>query len=219
MKVTQMSSNHNFDKLVIATRYRLLGMVSADPSVMCALNAFEWALLKHSGRTRNGGQPEFIHQLEIFSQAVCFHHLYADPQIVYADIFLHDTVEDLNVTLEAIGDMFGTTVRHDVDLLSKEVNGVKKNPYSLDEVFANPRTAVAKTFDRCNNVSSMIGVFKPERLQKYVKETREQYLPRIKEARRVFPTLEPVFETGKLILTQHLRIIDLLIPQPEQELS
>ena len=43
--------------------------------------------------------------------------------------------------------------------------------------------------DRVNNVSSMIGVFKRSRLERYVKETMEEFVPRLKMARRAFPDL------------------------------
>jgi len=85
--------------------------------------------------------------------------------------------------------------------------GQPNEDYSLDTVFEDEDTAVVKAGDRVNNVSSMVGVFKPARLERYVKETVEQFLDRIKLARRRFPDQEGVFENMKLELVNQLQLI------------
>lgn len=204
-----MNQQERFQKLVHATRYRLLGMMKFDQRYKHALDAFEWGLTLHTG-TRNGGAPEYIHQLEIFSHAVCFHHVLVDPWRIYADIFLHDAVEDVGVHPDLVTERICAEVSVDVVALSKEVNGHKVPGYTMDVPFLSYHTSVVKSLDRCNNVASMIGVFAPERMARYVKETEEVILPRIKEARRRFAESEAVFENAKLMINHHLHIIHTL---------
>lgn len=204
-----MNHQERFQKLVHATRYRLLGMMKFDRKYQLALDAFEWGLTLHTG-TRNGGAPEYIHQLEIFSHAVCFHHVLVDPWRIYAAIFLHDAVEDEGVALTEVHDRICAEVAADVESLSKEIEGRKVVDYTMDIPFQTYHTSVVKSLDRCNNVASMIGVFKPDRMARYVKETEEVILPLIKESRRKYPYSEPVFENAKLMINHHLHIIHTL---------
>ena len=53
---------NRFEKLLISTRYWLLGMAEHDPEYFKALEAMEYGLEHHNGK-RNGGDHEFIHQL------------------------------------------------------------------------------------------------------------------------------------------------------------
>lgn len=195
-----------FDKLLISARYWLLGMAEHDPKYFKVLEAMEYGLERHNG-IRNGGQPEFIHQLGIFAHLRTLHKHIRNPVTVYILVFLHDVVEDKNVPLLEIEQIWGAEIARKLDLLSKEVLGVKKENYSLDPVFADEDTAIVKGGDRVNNVSSMVGVFKRPRLERYVKETTEEFFPRLKAARRRFPDQEAVFENIKLELSNQLSLI------------
>jgi (p)ppGpp synthase/HD superfamily hydrolase len=196
-----------FEKLLIATRYWLLGMAEHDPRYFKVLEAMEYGLERHNGM-RNGGLPEFIHQLGIFQHIRTLHKHLRNPITVYILIFLHDVVEDKNVPLQEIAEIWGAEIARKLDLLSKEVMSVKKTDYSLDPVFEDEDCAVVKGGDRVNNVSSMIGVFKRPRLEKYMKETAEEFFPRLKRARRLFPDQEAVFENIKLELVNQLTLIN-----------
>lgn len=201
----------SFETLRITARYWLLGMATADPTYCRVLDAMEFMLEKHTG-VRNGGDPEAIHQLRIF-HSLCNHHNHLSrPQIKYAAAFLHDTVEDKNVSIKTIDRCFGGEIAEVVDLLSKEEMGVKRdaNIY-LPNIFAHEHASVVKLGDRNDNISTMVGVFSPERLLKYFAETRDEYLPRIAHARRKFPHQTPVFESMKLSLVNQLKLIQKVI--------
>lgn len=202
-----MDSLPRFDKLLISARYWLLGMAESDPRYFKVLEAMEYGLERHCG-TRNGGAPEFIHQLGIFHQLRTLHKHIKNPITVYILAFLHDVVEDKNVPLLEIEQIWGSEIARKLDLLSKEVLGVKKESYSLDPVFEDEDASVVKGGDRVNNVSSMVGVFKRHRLERYVKETAEEFLPRLKLARRRFPHQEAVYEAIKLELVNQLTLIN-----------
>ena len=209
-----------FEKLRIAARYWLLGMAQANPQYYKVLEAMEYGAAHHDG-SRNGGEPEFIHQLGIFHQVRTLHRHIRNPVTVYILIFLHDAVEDPRtdaitkqkhfISLEEIEQLWGEEISLKVRKLSKEIMGVKNVNYSLDEIFNDPDTAVVKSGDRVNNVSSMFGIFSRPRLERYVKETFEEFLHRIKAGRRLFPDQEGVFENMKLELVNQLTLIQQLV--------
>jgi (p)ppGpp synthase/HD superfamily hydrolase len=218
---------NKFEKLLIATRYWLLGMAENDPAYFKVLEAMEYGLSHHDG-LRNGGEHEFIHQLSIFAHVRTMHKQIKNPIIVYILIFLHDAVEDPNkktgrmVSLEEVEQIWGEVISTKLRKLSKEILGQKNVDYSLDTIFEDEDCAVVKGGDRCNNVSTMYGVFKIARLERYVKETVEEFLDRIKGARRRFPSQEGIFENFKLELVNQLQLINHLIDleakdEPETE--
>lgn len=197
------------DKLKVSARYWLLGMAQESPSYRNALNALEFMLEKHTG-LRNGGDPETIHQLRIFHHLRTFHHHLTSPAVKYAAAFLHDTVEDKDVSLNDIEKLFGTEVAEVVGLLTKP----KKSSYPgwyLPNIFRNEHASVVKLCDRNDNISTMVGVFKHDRLARYVTETREEFMPRIKVSRRLFPIQEPVYENLKIHLGYQLNLLDALL--------
>lgn len=214
----------DFDKLCIAARYWLLSKTDERPEYNKVLEAFELGLEHHDGQ-RNGGQPEFIHQLQIFHRLRTLHRHIKNPALVYTLVFLHDAIEDARtdaqgvkhyISLEEIDSRFGSIVADKLRKLSKEIMGVKNPDYSLDVIFADEDCAIAKSGDRADNVSTMFGVFKAARLERYVKETIEEFLPRMKLARRTFPHQEGVFENIKLELVNQLQLIQHLMSYYEQ---
>ena len=197
----------NFEKLLVSARYWLLGMAQNDPSYLKVLEALEFSRTKHNG-IRNGGAPEISHQLGIFHNLRTMHNHLSNPTNVYILAFTHDTVEDKNVPLAEIESRFGTEIAAKLDLLSKEVLGIKKVNYSLEPAFADIDASVVKLADRINNVSSMVGVFKKPRLARYFNETKDEFFPHLKMARRLFPSQEPVYENFKLQLVNQLLLIE-----------
>ncbi|WP_407305682.1 hypothetical protein [Acinetobacter sp.] len=211
-----------FEKLTIAARYWLLGMAEHDPEYFKVLEALEYGLEHHDGK-RNGGEPEFIHQLSIFMRLRTHHKSLKNPGVVYILAFLHDAVEDPNkqtgkmVSLEEVEQKWGKIVAGKLRKLSKEILGQKNPDYSLDEIFDDEDCAAVKSEDRCDNVSTMFGVFNPARLERYVKETEEEFLHRIKQARRRFPHQEAIFENAKLEIINQLKLIKHMMDKDEPE--
>lgn len=201
-----------FDKLLISARYWLLGMAEHDPEYFKVIEALEMGLEHHDGH-RNGGDPEFVHQLGIFHYLRTLHKHIKNPKTVYKLVFLHDALEDPNqktkkfVTPEEIRDAFGEPFLVKLKKMSKEILGQKNPDFSLDAVFDDEDTSVAKGGDRVDNVTSMIGVFKRARLERYVKETMEEFLPRLKKARRKFASQEAIYENIKMELVGTITLI------------
>jgi (p)ppGpp synthase/HD superfamily hydrolase len=222
-----MDKPNNFDKLTISARYWLLGMAEHDAEYFKVIDAMELGLSHHDGY-RNGGDPEFIHQLQIFHYLRTMHKHIRNPKTVYSLVFLHDALEDPNqkskkegkpifIAPSEIMARFGAEFTRKLTMMSKEILGVKNPDYSLDAIFEDEDTSLAKGGDRVDNVTSMIGVFKRHRLERYVKETTEEFLPRLKRARRMFPHQEAIYENIKMELTNTLELIDKILEgyQPE----
>lgn len=223
----------SFERRAIAARYWLLAMIGTSQNAAeynAALSIMEMSMAHHNGK-RNGGAPEFVHQVSIFHHIRTFHHLLGtDAPLYYILAFTHDIIEDGQkqddgtvkfmplvevANVMRTSGMEETRVAYVIDLLktlSKEILGQKNPDYSLEQIFANKITFVVKLADRCDNVSTMMGVFKKERAQRYVKETKEKFVVLAKGARRSFPELEAVFENMKMFLDAQLRLIDQMMP-------
>ena len=199
----------SFEKLRMAARFWLLGMANHDEKYYNVIDAMEYALIKHNGQ-RNGGDPEAIHQLRIFHGLRTLHHHLSAPYIKYAAAFLHDIVEDKNIPISEIETQFGSEVAETVALLSKEELGNKRfdnlKKY-YDDVFAHEHASIVKLGDRNDNISTMVGVFKEQRLIRYYDETLQEFLPRIKTARRMFPRQEMAYENYNLQIQNQMRLI------------
>jgi (p)ppGpp synthase/HD superfamily hydrolase len=201
-----------FNKLLISARYWLLDMAKHDPEYFKVIEALELGLEHHDGY-RNGGDPEFIHQLNIFYYLRTFHKHINNPKTVYKLVFLHDALEDPNqktkayVTPELIRQQFGEDFLVKLKKMSKEIIGQKNPDFSLDAVFDDEDTSVAKGGDRVDNMTSMIGVFKRPRLERYVKETIEEFLPRLKHSRLKFASQEAIYDNIKMELVGTISLI------------
>lgn len=99
---------------------------------------------------------------------------------------------------------FGIAITEKVVALSKEVLGHKNPDYSLDRIFSDQDMSITKGLDRVDNVTSMVGVFKQERLVRYINETEQEFLPRIKRARREFPEQLQAYINMKHVIENQL---------------
>lgn len=205
-----------YQKLFIATRYWLLGAAENDERYFKVLEVMEFAASHHDGK-RNGGDPEFIHQLGIFQYVRTLHKHLKNPVMVYMLIFGHDMLEDPNqrtnayVNPQDVEDCWGAEFLVKLKKMSKNILGQKNEAYSLDEIFADEDCGPAKGGDRVDNVDSMLTVFKRSRLERYLKETVHEFLPRLKSARRMFPHQEAVYENIKRSLLNTVTLISHVI--------
>ena len=191
-------------------------MAEHDPEYFKVIDAMELCLEHHNG-TRNGGEPEATHMLGIFAQVRTLHKHIKNPVTVYILVFCHDMIEDKNqktgkfITLTELEDRYGAVIAGKVKKMSKEILGQPNPEYSLDTIFADEDCSIAKAGDRVNNISTMVGVFKPARLERYIKETAEEFIPRLKSARRKFANQEAVYESMKLQMENQLTLINHIV--------
>lgn len=193
-------NSSEYHKLSISSRYWLQGISEAKPEYLTTLKAFNIASKYHTGMRKDGKTPEFYHQMSIFSYLRTLHSMMDHPADTLAVAFTHDTYEDYkdseNILKDKVPEIYPYIVR-----ISKIRNG-EKIPYSqyFGEMSECPVTSVVKAVDRIHNLSTMSGVFNVDKMEAYVNEVHEYFLPMIKTARRNFPSQEPLYEQLKSTL-------------------
>lgn len=145
--------------------------------------ALSYAKEKHAGAVRKANRfakpdadaedvPYIIHPLMMACHA---HALGIRDDSVLSAIMLHDVCEDCDVRPEELP--FSNEIKEIVALLTKNPDHKHDEGYDAeyyDAIMKNPKAAIVKALDRCNNVSTMAGSFTTDKLIEYVKET-EQY--------------------------------------------
>lgn len=92
--------------------------------------AFELAREAHKEQKRKSGEPYIIHPIAVARIAAV--ELGLDANSVCA-AFLHDVVEDTPMTVEEIGEMFGSDVAFLVDVVTKK----KKSKFTTSKQVDN----------------------------------------------------------------------------------
>lgn len=191
----------DFLKQKIAIRYWLIGK-----GFYKAVKALDFAESYHTG-TRKDGQHEFSHQISQANYCRVFCDLLEYPEETFCVIFLHDIIEDYDVTYEQLRDIFGNIVAEATLKMSKVRNGVKiPNEIYYLGMLNCPIASTCKGFDRVHNMMTMVGGFTPQKQVSYVNETLDFVVPLIKKARRLYPNQEGVYHNIKFVLTNQVRL-------------
>jgi GTP pyrophosphokinase len=150
------------------------------------LSAMYYARTKHSDQKRNGGEPYIVHPLSMVCMAIA---MGIKDDVVLASIMLHDVVEDCGVELKDLP--VSCEVREVVNLLTFKMKKgrdkkTEKRLY-FDAISTNGSAMLVKLIDRCNNISTMAGVFKKDRLLRYIEETKTEVLPLYQLCKEMHP--------------------------------
>ncbi|RCL66366.1 MAG: bifunctional (p)ppGpp synthetase/guanosine-3',5'-bis(diphosphate) 3'-pyrophosphohydrolase [Rhodothermaeota bacterium MED-G64] len=144
-------------------------------------DAFALACQSHKGVTRASGEPYYLHPLEVAK--IVASELSIDGESVVAAL-IHDTVEDTDVTLVDVRDVFGETVANLIDGVTK-IEGVFKNRQSKQaETFMklilsmadDIRVVLIKFADRLHNIRTL-QYLPREKQMKIASETLDLYAP------------------------------------------
>lgn len=195
MSQKELMTDSKISKAEHVIRYWMLGQ-----DMHLALSAMEFAKKYHTGVRKDGETPEFAHQLGV---ALLIRTL---PRIdkleeVIATAFLHDVVEDYNISIDEIRMKLGDEVAYAVKRLSKKIDGLKRTTTDYyQEIAECPIASIVKGSDRINNTASMQGVFDKDKQLSYIKETRDYIIPMLKSARRKFSVQEAAYENIKYTL-------------------
>jgi len=152
-----------------------------------ALRAMRHAESLHIGFRRDKKTPEFEHQVAQMGLALTLRHSLLYPEETLCTIAWHDSAEDKGMTRDQMRYILRTgwegtdRVVMGVDLMSKEIEGVKKDPVAyLKGMETNPIASFAKVVDRWHNLKSMNNprpdgqpVFKFEKQAAYFKEATD----------------------------------------------
>ncbi len=150
-----------------------------DSDLIC--RAFNFAYELHEGQTRKSGEPYIAHPIAVAS---LLRSLGGDSVTIAAG-FLHDVVEDTEVTPEEIESMFGVEVR----LLVEGVTKLSKFNFSSTTerqaenfrrmflaMATDIRVIIVKLADRLHNMRTLHHL-KPEKQRRISQETREIFAP------------------------------------------
>ena len=188
------------EKLLSSLRYWLIGKAENDHRYYMTLEALEYAKSIHVGKRKDNITEEFYHQLNIVSFLRNLVVYFDKPHILLAVGLLHDTIEDYSHTKNEVLQKFPDVYPY-LQKINKMQNGIK---LSNDEYYRQmtncPITVVVKCVDRIHNLSTMHGVFTMDKMQSYIDEVCDYFLPMLKETRRNQPRYEAVFELLKTTL-------------------
>ncbi|MFR9799002.1 RelA/SpoT family protein [Streptomyces sp. MS06] len=141
--------------------------------------AYVLAESSHRGQMRKSGEPYITHPLAV---TLILAELGAETTTLTASL-LHDTVEDTEVTLEQVGEQFGSEVRYLVDgvtKLEKVDYGSAAEPETFRKMLVatgnDVRVMSIKLADRLHNMRTL-GVMRPEKQARIAKVTRDVLIP------------------------------------------
>ncbi len=150
-----------------------------DNCLICS--AFKFAYQLHEGQYRKSGEPYIAHPIAV---ATLLRDLGGDGPTIAAG-FLHDVVEDTDITSEQIEEKFGQEVRLLVEAVTKlsKFNFSSKTERQAENfrrmfmaMAQDIRVIVVKLADRLHNMRTL-QYLKPEKQREIALETREIFAP------------------------------------------
>ncbi|MCR5672516.1 MAG: helix-turn-helix domain-containing protein [Lachnospiraceae bacterium] len=152
-----------------------------------ALAAVDFAVAAHEGQKRKKSSVPYIyHPLNLARHALAMDIM--EDEIIAACL-LHDVIEDCKKSLAdlPVNDETKELVRL---LTCEKENDETKRKAVLEKYYGaivkNPRAALIKCLDRCNNLTSMSWGLSRERIYRMISET-EEYYPRLLKAIKATP--------------------------------
>jgi guanosine-3',5'-bis(diphosphate) 3'-pyrophosphohydrolase len=130
-----------------------------ESGIQPILRAFRYAAVKHRYQTLSDGQTPYFSHIARVTYILCDLFHIDDQEVIIAAI-IHDVVEDTGTPLEEIGQLFGRTIAHYVEALTKnEALPKKRREREYDEKLFNAAEIVqiAKLADIYDNLSARIG--------------------------------------------------------------
>jgi guanosine-3',5'-bis(diphosphate) 3'-pyrophosphohydrolase len=143
--------------------------------------AYALALIAHTGQYRQGGEPYIDHPVAVTAILL---DLRLDTESLAAAL-LHDVVEDTGISLELLKQLFGATITHLVDGVTKLSGLEHKTKEELQagsyrKMFIatadDPRVILIKLADRLHNMRTL-GVTSPDKQRRVSRETLDIYAP------------------------------------------
>ena len=173
-----------------------------------ALKALGFIEKLNVGKTRKDNKtPALLHQIRIALAITQLKDLIDEERCLVAAL-LHDEQEDNGISTEELVAEFGQQAADDVWCLTKKYRGVNKELVAyIYQCSQNPAASIVKGCDRNNNLSTMFGVFTKAKMESYIAEAEELFLPMIKNASKLFPEQTQAYQA---ISQQMKQLIELM---------
>ena len=174
---------YNWEHMKTYIKTKALDFCLADTQV-----AVHYACLAHEGQTRkNSDIPYIYHPLCMACHALS---MGIEDDEILAAILMHDVIEDnLVIKPEDVLRTFNDQTAELIKLLSKEDVDDSMKDDMLDKYYAaiaqNPKAALIKCIDRCNNLSTMAWGFDREHQRRYLIEVDKYYPALLNAIKRV----------------------------------
>ncbi len=158
------------------------GSEELTPAVRKAYSVAESA---HAGMTRQDGTPYIHHPARVCAFLISECGV-KDGEVLQAAL-LHDVVEDTSVTVKDIEAQFGRKTAEYVDWLTKPspegfASKEQLNAYQADRIARAPQQVrMVKVADRVDNVSDLHLLPSDGKMERYLKDTRQNYLKLAKD--------------------------------------
>lgn len=140
-----------------------------------ALKAVDFAVEAHEGQKRKRSDiPYIYHPLNMACHALSMGIL--EDEIIAACL-LHDVVEDCDKTLEDLP--VDAVTKEIVRLMTREKTGADRRDEVIRAYYSaiseNPKAALVKCIDRCNNLTTMAWGLSREKIYRMILETEKYY--------------------------------------------
>lgn len=148
-----------------------------------SIKAVDYATKAHKGQFRkNSDIPYIYHPLNLACH--CLAMGIKDDAIIAACL-LHDVLEDTDFTVEDLKVDFEKEVVELVVLMThgkSEDKTIRENIIKkyYKDLAKNPKAALIKCVDRCNNLTTMSYGLSRDRIYRYIRESEEYILPLLK---------------------------------------
>ena len=140
--------------------------------------ACRFAILAHSGQTRDTGSPFIVHPIAVALLLV--HRGRPDISTLIACV-LHDTVEDADITLCVIREEHGCEVAGLVNGLTKLADKTATHRKIRVAGTIDSRVILIKLCDREHNLATLNGIPDKAKRLRIAKETLDFYVPLARE--------------------------------------
>lgn len=139
-----------------------------------AEKALAYATAAHEGQLRDGGEPYIEHPRRV---AALVKELFDSDPSVSIIAYLHDCIEDCDITYEDIKSRFGKLYADSVLLLTRQPSDSYEE--YLSRIFSSDYYAAQriKLCDRIDNVRSLSTCPDEKKVHKYIEETKALFLP------------------------------------------
>ena len=163
------------------------------------LKAVDFAVEAHEGQTRKrSDMPYIYHPLNMACHALSMG--IKDDEIIAA-ILLHDVIEDCNKSLDEL------PVKDEAKEIVRLMTHVKTSDENRDQVMneyyealaSNPKAALVKCIDRCNNLTTMSWGLSRERIYRMIAETDRYYPGLLRVVKGI-----PEFNNAAWLLQYHI---------------